>query len=101
MPQLIFVVEDTLTIKGRGVALVPAHPGIWGSGEAEVGDMIEIRADGAAPLTTRIKALDWQPCSSSRNRVKSGRFGFVIDDLIDDLPVGPVKPGYEVWTAEP
>ena len=96
MQQLVFVVEDTLTIKGRGVALVPAHPGIWGSGEAEVGDMIEIRADGAAPLTTRIKALDWQPRNSgNRDRVKSDWLGFVIVELSG----GSVKSGDEVWTT--
>ncbi len=95
MPQLLFVVDDTLFIKKRGLGLLPGFPGVWGDGEAAAGDMVELRAAGSAPIVTRIKGLDWQPRGSADpNRVKSGWIGFVLVDL----PPGSAKPGDEVWT---
>ena len=93
MQQLAFVVEGTVTVKGRGVALTQ---GVWGTGEVRAGDTIEIRSAEGQQVIARVKKIDWQRRTDTLPPVvRRGEYGLVFVNL----PEGSVKRGDEVWTT--
>lgn len=83
MQQLVSIVEDTVTIKGHGVAL---NQGAWGTGEVRAGDTIEIRAAEGQVITAHVKKIDWQRHTDKLPLVvRRGEYRLVFADL----PRGP------------
>ena len=92
MPQFAFIVDDTMFIKKRGLAIVPPLDVIE---EIKRGDMIEIRSAEKQTVTVRVQKIDWQRRSDKLPPVvRQGEFGLILVDL----PNGSVKGGDEVWT---
>ena len=92
--MLIGRVCDTLDIKGRGVVLVTdtAYAQLPRDLKLKIGDLIELRVDGAAILQTKVSGLEhcdpWTP---------QQLFGFLLPHEVSrqDVPVGA-----KVWTVQ-
>lgn len=94
MPKhLIFVVDDVVFIKGRGLVLTP---GLWGEGEATIGDIVEIRSADGQITSACIKSIDWQRRSDHQPAaVRMGQPGPVLITPSNTI----VKRGDEVWST--
>jgi hypothetical protein len=88
MPRCLFVVEDTFSIKGRG--LVPA-PGIVPLGEEQfrLGDPLLLKRPDGTSISTTIAGLEFF-CPNPR-----GVIGILLKGFAkEDVPVGT-----EVWSV--
>jgi hypothetical protein len=92
MARRLFIVEDTFSIKGRG--LVPV-PGILPEGEERfrVGDPILLRRPDGSCLEWRIGGIEMILCSPPKPRHD---VVILLKNLgKDDLPIGS-----EVWSVD-
>jgi hypothetical protein len=57
--RCLFVVEETFTVRGRGIALLPGVPKNDASIRVTNGMPIELRRPDGSILTTTIRAIEW------------------------------------------
>lgn len=89
MRRLLFIVEETFTIFGRGTILVP---GVVPRGDEvfRVGDRLELRRPDGIVAVVRIDAFDMF------NPGPEGAFAVVVA-----LPKSEVPVGTAVWSVHP
>jgi hypothetical protein len=59
MAQPLFVVEETFTIFGQGIGLLPGVPKYEGGPRVAPGMSIELRRPDGTILATTIRAIEW------------------------------------------
>jgi hypothetical protein len=88
--RLLFIVQHVVTIKGRGVALIPGI--VPEEGEAfRVGDPLELRRPDGSVIKTRIGSLE---LLDPRPRPDEATVMLPISVTTPDVPVGT-----EVWSV--
>ena len=90
MSRLLFTVEDTYSIEGRGVVLLPGLEPI-GDEVFHPGDPIRIRRPDNSELNTRMRGLEFL---SRRDKPCALVIVLPKDVAKDDVPVGS-----EVWSS--
>lgn len=89
IPQKICVVEDTFTIKGRGLVVMTRE---WQVGQnISVGDWIELRSIKDERLLARVKSIDSVQRSTQGNTV-----GLCLAGISRDV----VHADDEIWTVD-
>jgi translation elongation factor EF-Tu-like GTPase len=91
MARRLFTVEDTFTVRGRGLVFVP---GIVPQGDErfKVGDPIVLRLPGGKSTLSNIGAIEFLTGAKSRTDV-------VL--LFKELRKEDVPIGTEVWSVDP
>ena len=90
MARLLFVVEDTFFIKGRGLVLVP---GIVPQGEERIGDTLVFKRPDGSHLKWTIGGFEMIHCTPPKQTTD---MFIVLKGLNqDDVPIGS-----EVWSID-
>ncbi len=88
MCRRLFIVEETFTVKSRGIALLPGVTKDDRDLHRKVGLLIELRRPDGSVLTTTIQAIEWFQTPS----MPTAPLHLPTDVSKDDVPVGT-----EVW----
>lgn len=96
-PQFIFKVEDTFTIRGRGVCAVGLRHSQLGS--LRPGDRVELRRPDASVLHMEVLAVEWrQTYVGTPPPMEERRFPVLLSPIV---PTSDVPAGSEIWLMEP
>jgi hypothetical protein len=92
----LFIVQGVATVTGRGTVLLCDK---WESGQARVGDWVQIRSKEGESLFARISSLEWGGKPEKDGRVAQP--GYPSHLLFTSIKPGDVAGGDEVWSVAP